>query len=411
MRSHKEFVEEALRSYEELPLETNEIYKKYTVHVPLDPEPAQADINLAEKEMEELSKEISAKTRIKFDAVISEHAVKSFNARLRIMGKDDVDMVLLEGKMFKSGDDKLAAFANASSVRFVSIEGREGETMKLNLLFIGHRRLPVQVMINAPKGARIEVFEMFASGRDGGGLVSALHEVNAAEGAEVELDALHNEGEGFGVINLCKAVAGNNSRINANFVYSGGQVTKTRSQMDSAGSNSVVDVCEFALGSKDQKFDLGAHMANTKPKSQAYLESGAVLTGTSRCMLKGFAKVENGTKGCVSRITQRGILLSKDAHIDALPDMAIDYSNEVKATHSAATAPIDREALFYLESRGLDEKAARKTFITAFMAKYISKMSNGIAGEVAMSVMLDKLESGSIGNLPEVSTSGVWTTW
>ena len=99
-------------------------------------------------------------------------------------------------------------------------------------------------------------------------------------------------------------------------------------------------------------------------------------------------------------------MLSKDAHIDALPDMAIDYSNEVKATHSASTSPIDKEVLFYLASRGIEEDSARRYFITAFIAKYLSNIDNGVASEVAMSIMLDKLEKEPLVTIPDVNTQG-----
>ena len=185
-------------------------------------------------------------------------------------------------------------------------------------------------------------------------------------------------------------------------------MTESRGIVDSSGIESRVEINEIAFGTNEQKFDLGNSISNTKPRSHAQLNSGAVLDGKSQCILKGFAKVEKGTKGCFSRITERGILLSADAHIDALPDMAIDYSNEVKATHSAATSPIDKEALFYLESRGLEEGQAKKMFITAFISKYMSNMSNGAASEISMSVMLEKLERGTFGVIPDLTARGVW---
>jgi Fe-S cluster assembly protein SufD len=198
------------------------------------------------------------------------------------------------------------------------------------------------------------------------------------------------------------------AKFKANFIYAGGLLTKSKNLLDASGIGSKIDLSEFAFGNGDQRFDLSTFIINSKPMSTARLESGAVLDGKSNCMLKGYAKVDKGTKGCVSKITERGILLSKDAHVDALPDMSIDYSNEVKATHSAATSPIDRESLFYLETRGLEEKQARKMFITAFLGKYVSNMSSGVAHEVAMSVMLEKLDNGSFGVMPDVTARGAW---
>ncbi len=410
MKSYQEFVEDAIQNYKTLPAEPNDIYKKYTLHIPFDEteKEVEVDISKHEADMERFSKALTDKTRIKFDAIISSHSVKNFNKGIEITQSSKVDFKKLENKMFKSKDDKFAAFSNAASKQFVFIDVEEGQKKRVNLLFVNSRNLPVQIIINAKKNSTLELFELFTSDGNSNAVVTALHEINEENGANVEVNVLHNENETTHIANLFKAVAKDDAKLRANFIYSGGAGTKSRGVIDSAGANSEVDITEFAFGVKNQKFDLGTYIENTKPRSIARLESGAVLTGSSYCMLKGFAKVHKGAKGCLSKITERAILLSKDAHIDALPDMAIDYSNEVKATHSASTSPMDKEALFYLESRGIGEKSAEKIFITSFISKYISKIKDGLASEVAMSVMLDKLEKGSLGNIPEITTSGIW---
>ncbi len=409
MISYKEFVDDAIRNYELLPAESNEIYKKYAVSMPLTEMGQEAQpSSMLESDIEGLSRDIAEKTRIKFDAVISGNWAKSFNPHIRISAGDKADVSMLENKLFKSSEDKFAAFANANSRYFISIDAGDGARMKLNLLFVNSGNLPAQVLVKASNSSKIEVFELFISANGSGSLVSVLHEISADKNSEVELNVLHNENRSTRILNLCKAVAGDDAILRANFMYSGGALVKTKGHADSNGINSQVDISEFALGAMDQKFDLGTFIVNTKPYSIARLESGAVLSDSSQCMLKGFAKVEKGAKGCLSKITERGILLSKEAHIDALPDMSIDYSNEVKATHSAATAPMDKEALFYLMSRGLEENAARKMFISAFIAKYIYNMKEGVASAVTMSVMLNKLDGGIPGAMPDVTTSGVW---
>jgi Fe-S cluster assembly scaffold protein SufB len=410
MMAYKEFVDDAIQNYKALEIEPNPIYKKYTINIPFDEPTLQDSSAIASKEnwIEEFSHEMSEKTRIRFDAVISGGSARSLNPKLRISTQDQVDIRALESKMFKSGDDKLAAFSNAHSGHFIYVDVAEGEASKFNILFVNGGNLHVQIIVNAKRGSRLELFELFASGTDSKSIVTALHEISSGENSNIEVNVLHNEGRSVNVVNLCKAVVKDDAKLRANFIYSGGTMVKTRCTADSAGLGSEVDVCEFAFGINEQKFDLGAFIENTQPKSTARLESGAVLTGKSQCMLKGFAKVHKGAKGCVSKITERGLLLSKDAHIDALPDMQIDYSNEVKATHSASTSPMDKEALFYLESRGLEEKAAEKIFITSFIAKYMSKIKDGMASEVAMSIMLDKLEHGSLGTMPDITTSGIW---
>ncbi len=337
MLSREEFVKDALSNYKELPHESNPLYKKYSMEVSL-PEHHASNISA---DAEKISRQISESTKIKFDAVVSGSSSKSRNNSVKVAKWEDVYSYAEGKKLFKSSDDRLAAYVNAHSSDFLIINADAKEEKNVNLLFLNGESLPVQVVINAAHGSKVNIFEIFVSESEKKGAVAVLHEINAEDGSEVEVNALHNEGKETNVVNLYKANVGNSTKLRANFMYNGGLVTKSRGIVDSSGTESVVEINEIAFGNGDQRFDLSNSISNTKPRSHAQLNSGAVLDGNSQCMLKGFAKVEKGTKGCFSRITERGILLSPDAHIDALPDMSIDYSNEVKATHSAATSPID----------------------------------------------------------------------
>lgn len=410
MSSHKEFLADAMSHYESLPNETNEIYKKYQVDLPLSFAEAElpSDSKSHAAEADSVCSEIESATKIKFDAIISSHYAKSNSPEVRIYGTDDVDKDALMSKMFKSSEDKLAAFANASSKHFIFIERAGANKQGLNMLFVNTCNLSSQVFFNVAPGSKLELFELHVSSKDCKGIASTLREVVVPKESEIEINSIHNENEGTDVVSLCKCRTDEKSRFRANFVYVGGRNTKTKNIADSAGQQSSVDISELAYGSGDQKFDLTTFITNSKPYSIARLESGAALEGKSHCMLKGFAKVDNGAKGCLSKITERGILLSRDARVDALPDMSIDYSNEVKATHSAATAPIDREALFYLESRGLDEKQARSMYIIAFLGKYVAGMAGGVPHEAAMSIMLNKLDKSPYTAMPSLTTKGAW---
>ena len=63
-------------------------------------------------------------------------------------------------------------------------------------------------------------------------------------------------------------------------------------------------------------------------------------------------KVDPGAQQTDAFQECRNLLLSKRAHADAIPGLEI-LANDVRCTHAAAIAQIDKEQLFYLRSRGL----------------------------------------------------------
>jgi Fe-S cluster assembly protein SufD len=63
--------------------------------------------------------------------------------------------------------------------------------------------------------------------------------------------------------------------------------------------------------------------------------------------------------------SNKSIVLSETAHMYAKPELEI-YADDVKCSHGATTGQVEPEALFYLRSRGLSERQARKLLLLAF---------------------------------------------
>ncbi len=396
----------AVEKYFSVPQEMDELYKKHSVPVVLPDAPYFVEETQDNaRRIEEFASSIEEKLKIRFDAVISCALCKSNSGSIVITKPEIVNGKASEDM---SEGTRLAAYINANARRSILINAPGGGANKLKILFVNDCDMPIQVSINVKEKGALNLFEYYASVAKSGSIMAPLHEVRTMEGSNVEISILHNENEHTKVVSLIKGEALDDSKLSMNFIYNGAIETKAINILSSNGDGSRIHVNEIVYGSGDQKFDINTYIANSKPRSQALLESGAVLDGNSLCILKGFADINKWTRGAKSKITQRGILASENAHIDALPDMKIDYSDEVSATHSAATSPIDKEALFYLNSRGIPEDEARKLFISAFAMKYMMNISEPFALELASSIVLGRIEGREFGSLPELSSKGIW---
>jgi Fe-S cluster assembly protein SufD len=87
-------------------------------------------------------------------------------------------------------------------------------------------------------------------------------------------------------------------------------------------------------------------------------------------------KVDPGAQQTDAFQECRNLLLSKKAHADAIPGLEI-LANDVRCTHAAAIAQIDKEQLFYLRSRGLDHGSATRLVIEGFMAELVERFEEG----------------------------------
>ena len=87
--------------------------------------------------------------------------------------------------------------------------------------------------------------------------------------------------------------------------------------------------------------------------------------GRSRAVFHGGILIEAGSDGAAAALSNKNLLLSDQAEIDAQPVLEI-HADEVTASHGATVGRLDPAQLFYLRTRGIGEAQARQILTAAF---------------------------------------------
>jgi Fe-S cluster assembly scaffold protein SufB len=408
LKTSSEIVKDAVATYERLPQETSELYKRYFISIPIDLNNIGPGGSLAEEQkFVESVKNGFSQLNLKFDLVFGSNSVAADSEYIKIKGFGELSSEF-GNLMHKNDEDKYVSYVYSKARECVLIDVPADKAIKINVLFANSGRpVNTMVLVKAGNGAKVEIFEYYGSMTENISCIGIIHEIIVGSGSEVEINALHNESPN--TINLCfaKNQIGTDSKLKINSVYNGGQHTRVRNTIRAESRNSRVDVNEMVFGSSEQKFDISTCIVNQGEHSTADLESKAALMDSSFCIMKGFAKIEKGAAKAKSYVHERGILLDSGAKVYGLPDMSVD-ENDVKATHSSATAPIDPESVFYLMSKGIDSIGVRKLLVAGFFANSISKVQNNIMKELSMSLINNKLETKRYGEMPKVDTRNMW---
>ena len=113
---------------------------------------------------------------------------------------------------------------------------------------------------------------------------------------------------------------------------------------------------------------------HAKPHAESHEYFNGVLDGHAHGVFNGRIVVRPGAQRTDSKQTNNNLLLSEEARADSQPQLEI-YADDVRCTHGATLGPIDENALFYLESRGLDRAAARALLTYGFGAEVLGRMA------------------------------------
>ena len=101
-----------------------------------------------------------------------------------------------------------------------------------------------------------------------------------------------------------------------------------------------------------------------------------VLAAGATAVWRGMIKVDPGAQQTDAFQESRNLLLSTDAHADAIPGLEI-LADDVRCTHAAAIAQIDPEQLFYLRARGLSHDVAARLVTEGFLAELVERFEEG----------------------------------
>ncbi len=143
-----------------------------------------------------------------------------------------------------------------------------------------------------------------------------------------------------------------------------------------AGQGSSAKVTGAYAGEGRQHLDYDTTQEHAAPHTNSDLAFRGVLTGRATAVWSGMIKVDRDAQQTDAFQESRNLLLSTKSHADAIPGLEIE-ADDVRCTHAAAVAQVDREQLYYLTSRGLSDEVATRLVVEGFLASLVERIPEG----------------------------------
>ena len=175
----------------------------------------------------------------------------------------------------------------------------------------------------------------------------------------------------------------------------GGGLVRNDLQCNLNGAGASADLAAAFIGKGESCVDhhlLADHRAQHCRSDQNFR---GVLGGRSKGVFNGKALICPGADGSSVRQSNANLLLSDLAEMNTKPELEI-YADEVEASHGATVGQLDEQALFYLQTRGLAEEAARRMLTGAFC--------RAIGARLADRQLVEQIESLMDAAMPDMET-------
>jgi Fe-S cluster assembly scaffold protein SufB len=165
------------------------------------------------------------------------------------------------------------------------------------------------------------------------------------------------------------------AKVNTTIIDFGGKNSISNYYSNILGAEADNNLNTIYLGRENQLFDLNYICELRGEKSNVNFEVQGALKDSSKKHFKGTIDFKRGCKKAKGNENEACMLLSDKARSIALP-MLLCSEEDVEGNHSTSSGKFGDKELFYIMSRGFDEKSAMKLLVRAKFNKILEAIKN-----------------------------------
>ena len=308
------------------------------------------------------------------DGVRVRSIMDSAEARLGTLADSDSGFVLSNTAQFSDGVliEVDAGVVLEEPIHVVHLADAEGGSF-------AYRHL-----IAAAAGAAVTIIEEYVGSAGVRYLTNVVTEAFVADGAKVDHYKIQRGSAAAYHFRTLESELGRDALFSNHAVTVGGRLGRNDIRGRLLGEESEAICNGLYLLQEDQLFDTHLFMDHAVPKCQSHELYKGILSGQARAVFCGRILVQQDAQETDAIQSNGNLLLSRAAKVNTMPQLEI-YADDVKCTHGATIGELDEQALFYLQTRGVDSKQAHAMLTFAF--------ANEVLDEVACSVVKHRIES------------------
>ncbi len=157
------------------------------------------------------------------------------------------------------------------------------------------------------------------------------------------------------------------------------------------GSGSRTNNWGMFLADKDQQFGIHANTIHFTHNTISDMLTRGIIADKAKTIYKGLIHIQQPAGQSNGYQRADAILMSDTAEADVIPMLEIDNS-DVRCTHGSTVGQIDKEKLFYLMARGMDEETARKELIRGFYEQMLARINIKELTGILRAIIYERLE-------------------
>ena len=226
---------------------------------------------------------------------------------------------------------------------------------------------------------------------------NALHagcvEVYVQKNAKFRYSSVENWSRDTYNLNTKRALVSENAKMEWVGGNMGSAVTMLYPASILVGKNAQSDFLGIAVAGKDQNQDTGFKATILAEGGRVNIISKSITKANGIATYRGIVDVKKNAINSVVNIECDALLFDNSVS-DTIPTMNVE-NDSTSLTHEATAGKISEEVLFFLESRGISEEAAKGMIVNGFLNDVVKTLPLEYA--VELNTLIEMEMEGNIG--------------
>ena len=204
---------------------------------------------------------------------------------------------------------------------------------------------------------------------------SALTSVVVGDGADLTMVTIQDWADDAVHLGRDAIRVGRDATVKHAALSFGGDLVRMHANVDYAGPGGSAELLGLYFADAGQHIEHRLFADHNAPRTRSHVSYKGALQGRgAHTVWVGNVLIRKVAEAIDTYEENRNLVLTDGCQADSIPNLEIETGEIEGAGHASATGRFDDEQLFYLRSRGIDEKEARRLVVHGFFHDLIRKV-------------------------------------
>ena len=249
-------------------------------------------------------------------------------------------------------------------------------------------------LIIVDENSQLQIIERHQNLNENEVLTNSVTEIFVNPKSIVDYYKIQNDNKQASIIDTTSIVQEHNSVCTLHTFSFGGKLTRNNLTFSQKGEHIESIMKGITIIEEKQHVDHNTLVHHIKPNCESHQDYKGIFDDSSTGVFNGTVVVEKEAQKTNAFQANNNVLLSDKASINTKPQLEI-FADDVKCSHGCTIGQLDKNALFYLKSRGIPEKEAKALLMYGFANNVMqsvkipelkNRITNIIAGKLGVNI-------------------------